>query len=189
MNDECTCDSVLRGLYAGKTLNFVLLFCVYVCINAYSNIYLYMHVYLCIYLYMCIYTYLNTCTCFDPLHFAHLISNSIRYENVTGRPPSIRAWGHQCALYVGIMVVEKVLITGLLAFQFWSSVRDLILAPITDPQVRVAVVVLVIPFFVNVSKVFTVYLWICFLLLFVCLLVISLFMGGFLAYMRKVKDN
>ncbi|XP_027221025.2 store-operated calcium entry regulator STIMATE-like [Penaeus vannamei] len=66
-----------------------------------------------------------------------------------GRPPSIRAWGHQCALYVGIMVVEKVLITGLLAFQFWSSVRDLILAPITDPQVRVAVVVLVIPFFVN----------------------------------------
>lgn len=66
-----------------------------------------------------------------------------------GRPPSIHAWGHQCALYMGIMVVEKVLITGLLAFQFWSSVRDLILAPITDPEVRVVIVVLVIPFFVN----------------------------------------
>ncbi|XP_045617884.1 store-operated calcium entry regulator STIMATE [Procambarus clarkii] len=66
-----------------------------------------------------------------------------------GRPPSARAWGHQCALYVGIMIVEKVLITGLLALQFWSSVRDLILAPITDPQVRVVIVVLVIPFFIN----------------------------------------
>lgn len=70
---------------------------------------------------------------------------------VTGRPPSVVAWGHQCAVYVGIMVVEKVLITGLLALQFWSHVRDLILAPITDPQVRVVIVVLVIPFFVNVS--------------------------------------
>ncbi|KAK8750504.1 hypothetical protein OTU49_014869 [Cherax quadricarinatus] len=66
-----------------------------------------------------------------------------------GRPPSVRAWGHQCALYVGIMVVVKVVITGLLALQFWSSVRDLILAPITDPQVRVVIVVLVIPFFIN----------------------------------------
>ncbi|KAG7163453.1 Store-operated calcium entry regulator STIMATE-like [Homarus americanus] len=38
---------------------------------------------------------------------------------------------------------------GLLAFQFWSSIRDLILAPITDQQVRVVIVVLVIPFFIN----------------------------------------
>ncbi|KAK4318105.1 hypothetical protein Pmani_010873 [Petrolisthes manimaculis] len=66
-----------------------------------------------------------------------------------GRPPSVIAWGHQCAVYVGIMVVEKILITGLLALQFWSYVRDLILAPITDPQLRVVIVVLVIPFFVN----------------------------------------
>lgn len=73
------------------------------------------------------------------------------FDCVTGRPPSVIAWGHQCAVYVGIMVVEKVLITGLLALQFWSHVRDLILAPITDPQVRVVIVVLVIPFFVNVS--------------------------------------
>ncbi|MPC15186.1 Store-operated calcium entry regulator STIMATE [Portunus trituberculatus] len=66
-----------------------------------------------------------------------------------GRPPSVRAWGHQCALYVGIMVVEKIIITGLLALQFWASVRELILAPITSPQARVVIVVLVIPFFVN----------------------------------------
>ncbi|KAG0711021.1 Store-operated calcium entry regulator STIMATE [Chionoecetes opilio] len=66
-----------------------------------------------------------------------------------GRPPSVRAWGHQCALYVGFMVVEKVIITGLLALQFWASVRQLILAPITSPEARVVVVVLVIPFFIN----------------------------------------
>ena len=65
----------------------------------------------------------------------------------------MRAWGHQCALYVGIMVVEKIIITGLLALQFWASVRELILAPITSPQARVVIVVLVIPFFVNVSTV------------------------------------
>ena len=50
------------------------------------------------------------------------------------------------------MVIEKILITGLLAFPFWSSVRDLILAPIQDPQARVVIVVLVIPFFINVSS-------------------------------------
>lgn len=66
-----------------------------------------------------------------------------------GRPPSVRAWAHQCALYVGIMVVEKIIITGLLVLQFWASVRELILAPITSPQARVVIVVLVIPFFVN----------------------------------------
>lgn len=71
-----------------------------------------------------------------------------------GRPPSARAWAHQCGLYVGIMVVEKIIITGLLGLQFWARVRDLILAPITDPQARVVVVVLVIPFFVNVSRVY-----------------------------------
>ncbi|XP_064112566.1 store-operated calcium entry regulator STIMATE-like [Macrobrachium nipponense] len=66
-----------------------------------------------------------------------------------GRPPSVRAWGHQCGVYIGLMVIEKIVITGLLAFPFWSNVRDLILAPIKDPQARVVIVVLVIPFFIN----------------------------------------
>ena len=71
-----------------------------------------------------------------------------------GRPPSVHAWGHQCALYIGIMIVAKILITLLMGFDFWDHVRDLILSPITDKQVRVAVVMLVIPFFVNVSNFF-----------------------------------
>ncbi|XP_076059891.1 store-operated calcium entry regulator STIMATE-like isoform X2 [Oratosquilla oratoria] len=66
-----------------------------------------------------------------------------------GRPPSARAWGHQVLLYLVIMVIEKILITLLMGFDFWTSVRDLILSPISDPQARVVVVVLVIPFFVN----------------------------------------
>ncbi|CAL4200486.1 unnamed protein product, partial [Meganyctiphanes norvegica] len=66
-----------------------------------------------------------------------------------GRPPAVRAWAHQCILYVVIMIIEKILITLLMEFDFWNSVRDLILAPIKDPQLRVVIVVLIIPFIIN----------------------------------------
>ena len=52
---------------------------------------------------------------------------------------------------MGIMVVAKILITILIQLEFWDKVRDLILAPIKDPKVATTVVLLVIPFFVNVS--------------------------------------
>ncbi|KAF2364205.1 Store-operated calcium entry regulator STIMATE [Trinorchestia longiramus] len=66
-----------------------------------------------------------------------------------GRPPSCVSWAHQCLIYCALMAVEKLLVTLLMRLPYWTSVRDIILAPITSPQLRVVVVVLIIPFFVN----------------------------------------
>jgi len=52
---------------------------------------------------------------------------------------------------MGIMITEKILITLLVQLKFWDQVRDLILLPIKDPKVATIIVLLVIPFFVNVS--------------------------------------
>lgn len=80
----------------------------------------------------------------DKYHWKYL------YFGVYGSPPSARAWAAQSGVYMGIMVIEKILITILIQLQFWDQVRDLILSPIRDPKVATIIVLLVIPFFVNV---------------------------------------
>jgi len=70
---------------------------------------------------------------------------------LTGKPPSVNAWLAQCCLYVLLMVVVKICITVLIQFDFWDDVRDFILSPVTNPKVEVVVVMLIIPFFINVS--------------------------------------
>ncbi|XP_013775303.1 store-operated calcium entry regulator STIMATE-like isoform X1 [Limulus polyphemus] len=67
-----------------------------------------------------------------------------------GYPPKINAWLAQCGLYVVIVVVEKLLITLLIQLRFWKSVRAFIMSPITNAKVEVAIVVLIIPFIINV---------------------------------------
>ena len=69
----------------------------------------------------------------------------------TGKPPSVNAWLAQCCLYVLLMVIVKICITVLIQFDFWDDVRDFILSPVTNPKVEVVVVMLIIPFFINVS--------------------------------------
>ena len=54
-------------------------------------------------------------------------------------------------MYCALMGCEKLLVTGLMRLPWWGHVRVMILAPVTDPRARVVLVVLVIPFFVNVS--------------------------------------
>ncbi|KAK6643632.1 hypothetical protein RUM43_005142 [Polyplax serrata] len=66
-----------------------------------------------------------------------------------GKPPSIHAWLTQCGLYVFLMVIVKISITLLIQFDFWDQVRDFILSPFTNPKIELAVVLLIIPFFVN----------------------------------------
>lgn len=70
---------------------------------------------------------------------------------LTGKPPSVNAWLAQCCLYVLLMVIVKICITLLIQLDFWDDVRDFILSPIINPKVEVVVVMLVIPFFINVS--------------------------------------
>ncbi|KAM7314420.1 hypothetical protein ISCGN_004204 [Ixodes scapularis] len=68
-----------------------------------------------------------------------------------GKPPDKRAWLAQGALYVLLMLCEKALSTLVVQLPFWDQVRLFIMSPIHNPKVEVALVVLVIPFFVNVS--------------------------------------
>lgn len=74
-----------------------------------------------------------------------------------GKPPSANAWMAQCCIYVCLMVVVKVSITLFMQLDFWENVKDFILSPIPNAKVELAFVMLIIPFFVNVS--------ICFLLM------------------------
>jgi hypothetical protein len=71
---------------------------------------------------------------------------------LTGKPPSLNVWLAQCCLYMLLMVIVKVCITLLIQLDFWDVVRDIILSPITNPKVEVVMVMLIIPFFINVSE-------------------------------------
>lgn len=63
----------------------------------------------------------------------------------------MNAWMAQCCLYVGLMVIVKICITLFMQLDFWENVKDFILSPINNPKVELAFVMLIIPFFVNVS--------------------------------------
>lgn len=66
-----------------------------------------------------------------------------------GKPPSAQVWLIQCGLYVLLMLIMKVIITLLMQFSFWEQVRDFILSPIPNAYLELAIVMLIIPLFVN----------------------------------------
>uniref|UniRef100_A0A1B6C1Z1 Uncharacterized protein n=1 Tax=Clastoptera arizonana TaxID=38151 RepID=A0A1B6C1Z1_9HEMI len=66
-----------------------------------------------------------------------------------GIPPSTKAWVLQCCLYIILMFLVKILIFLLIRLQFWDRVKDFILSPISNPDLELAVVMLIIPLFVN----------------------------------------
>ncbi|KFM72098.1 hypothetical protein X975_10677, partial [Stegodyphus mimosarum] len=39
----------------------------------------------------------------------------------------------QCAVYIALMLIEKILITLLIQLDFWDQVRKIIMSPIKDP--------------------------------------------------------
>ncbi|XP_071454481.1 store-operated calcium entry regulator STIMATE-like [Hetaerina americana] len=87
------------------------------------------------------------------IRFSQYLAKVKRWDAINfgeyGKPPSINAWLAQCCLYVLLMLIVKVVVTLLIRLDFWDSVRDFILSPIQNPRVELAVVVLIIPFFVN----------------------------------------
>lgn len=76
-----------------------------------------------------------------------------------GKPPNVHAWLAQCCLYVGLMVIVKVSITLFMQLDFWENVKDFILSPIDNQKVELAFVMLIIPFFINVSFNFSCSKW------------------------------
>ncbi|XP_036387040.1 store-operated calcium entry regulator STIMATE-like isoform X2 [Megalops cyprinoides] len=72
--------------------------------------------------------------------------DSLRFGEY-GEPVQCRAWAGQCALYILIMMFEKVLIILVLLIPQWKQLA--LLNPIENPQLELAIVMLIVPFFVN----------------------------------------
>lgn len=66
-----------------------------------------------------------------------------------GNPPQCNAWIGQCAIYILVMIIEKILMTLLVQFHFWVKVRKFILAPVKDASLEIVIVMFMVPLFVN----------------------------------------
>ncbi|KAM3878571.1 store-operated calcium entry regulator STIMATE [Diretmus argenteus] len=64
-----------------------------------------------------------------------------------GEPVQCTAWVGQCALYILIMMFEKVLIMLVLLMPQWKKLA--LLNPIENPDLELAIVMLIVPFFIN----------------------------------------
>ncbi|XP_048462248.1 store-operated calcium entry regulator STIMATE [Rhincodon typus] len=64
-----------------------------------------------------------------------------------GDPLECSAWVGQCALYLLIMMLEKTVVIVVLLLPQWKKVA--LLNPIQNPQLELAIVMLIVPFFVN----------------------------------------
>ncbi|KAF7655214.1 hypothetical protein LDENG_00059370 [Lucifuga dentata] len=66
-----------------------------------------------------------------------------------GDPPQAAAWLGQCGIYLLIMVLEKGVIMLVLLIPGWSKLQAVLLSYITNPQLELALVMLIVPFIVN----------------------------------------
>ncbi|CAK9297493.1 unnamed protein product [Gordionus sp. m RMFG-2023] len=67
-----------------------------------------------------------------------------------GKPPSLLYWLRQCGIYIAIMIIEKIFITILIQFKFFKNIFGYLTIPINNPKIEVALVVLIIPLFINI---------------------------------------
>ncbi|XP_052284273.1 store-operated calcium entry regulator STIMATE-like isoform X3 [Dreissena polymorpha] len=71
------------------------------------------------------------------------------YFGEYGTPPQCSSWVGQCGLYILVMILEKILMTGLIQFSFWEDVRKIIMSPVKDPKVELVIVMFVVPLVIN----------------------------------------
>ncbi|XP_007563407.1 store-operated calcium entry regulator STIMATE isoform X3 [Poecilia formosa] len=72
--------------------------------------------------------------------------DSLRFGEY-GEPVQCTAWLGQCILYILIVMVEKVLMMLFLLIPQWKKLA--LLNPIKNPDLELAIVMLIVPFFVN----------------------------------------
>lgn len=72
--------------------------------------------------------------------------DSLRFGEY-GEPVQCTAWLGQCILYILIVMFEKVLMTLVLLIPQWKKLA--LLNPIQNPNLELAIVMLIVPFFVN----------------------------------------
>ena len=88
----------------------------------------------------------------SPIFYALTSNEFLKCISFSGNPPQCDAWVGQCGLYILVMVLEKIAIALLVMLDFWHDVRQFILKPVRKyPKVEVALVMLIIPFIINVS--------------------------------------
>ncbi|XP_004864413.1 store-operated calcium entry regulator STIMATE isoform X1 [Heterocephalus glaber] len=75
------------------------------------------------------------------------VTRSILMRLKTGDPLQCGAWVGQCALYIVIMIFEKTVVFIVLLILQWKKVA--LLNPIENPDLKLAIVMLIVPFFVN----------------------------------------
>ncbi|XP_030575990.1 transmembrane protein 110, like isoform X2 [Archocentrus centrarchus] len=85
-----------------------------------------------------------------------LVSKLVEYKQWTllifgeyGDPPQAAAWLGQCGVYMLIMVLEKGVISLVLLIPGWSKLQEVLLSYIANPQLELALVMLIVPFIVN----------------------------------------
>ncbi|XP_069375730.1 transmembrane protein 110, like [Paralichthys olivaceus] len=85
-----------------------------------------------------------------------LVSKLVEYKQWTllmfgeyGDPPQAAAWLGQCGVYLLIMVLEKGVVSLVLLIPGWSKLQEVLLSYIANPQLELALVMLIVPFIVN----------------------------------------
>ncbi|KAK2859129.1 hypothetical protein Q5P01_003749 [Channa striata] len=85
-----------------------------------------------------------------------LTSKLVEYKQWTllmfgeyGDPPQAAAWLGQCGIYLLIMVLEKGVVSLVLLVPGWSKLQEVLLSYIANPQLELALVMLIVPFIVN----------------------------------------
>lgn len=85
-----------------------------------------------------------------------LVSKLVEYKQWTllmfgeyGDPPQAAAWLGQCGIYLLIMVLEKGVISLVLLVPGWSKLQEVLLSYISNPQLELVLVMLIVPFIVN----------------------------------------
>lgn len=87
-------------------------------------------------------------------HHADKFAGTANKKNCfTGKPPMCTAWLCQCVLYAALATFAKSALALVLRLpRVVAALATLPLSPISNPKLEIAVVMLIIPFFVNVSR-------------------------------------
>ncbi|XP_055045603.1 transmembrane protein 110, like [Misgurnus anguillicaudatus] len=85
-----------------------------------------------------------------------VVSKLVEYRQLTllkfgeyGDPPRVVAWLAQSLVYLFIIAVEKSVVTLVLLIPGWTRLEEEVLDYIPNPQLELAIVMLIVPFVVN----------------------------------------
>lgn len=90
--------------------------------------------------------YCKYCKLFSFYLFIVIIIKYIFYFSAASK-----SWVYQTWIYIGLMVIVKLITTLFIQMDFWDNVKNFILSPFPNPNIELIMVMLIIPFFVNVS--------------------------------------